>query len=323
MAFPNFESHQKLPTKSQQVSVIKRTDVIPSDHEPVDKRIKRNICDSNSEDRNSHVFKNEEHVKSVKDSDTFERRSLETTQNVVLRRLKKDSVLITKSKNSRPHVSDDTRLASSVLLCNESPLKCTTVKMDAAKQSCPEQLLDNSPRIADSNEHRAFQETARCSSTIEVQATNKYPLKKKNCQENPQALPVIKLLKAEKRLTFQSCHYKAETSKQSERIYKENPGVATNKLVVQPILKSNEKKEPKRVIKVMQKKPREGRKGRRNYSRVNAWNGPSYTDLITEAISSAPDRKMIVAQIYDWLIQNISYFNQRQKYELSQGWKVR
>ena len=58
-------------------------------------------------------------------------------------------------------------------------------------------------------------------------------------------------------------------------------------------------------------------------SRVNAWKGPSYTELITAAILSTKDRKMTVSQIYDWLMQNVPYFKDRKHYESYRGWKVR
>lgn len=56
-------------------------------------------------------------------------------------------------------------------------------------------------------------------------------------------------------------------------------------------------------------------------SRANAWKGPSYTDLITAAIMSTEDRKMTVSQIYDWLMQAIPYFKDREHYESYRGWK--
>lgn len=56
--------------------------------------------------------------------------------------------------------------------------------------------------------------------------------------------------------------------------------------------------------------------------RGNAWKGPSYTDLITAAILSTQERKMRVSQIYNWIVQNVSYFKDREHCESFQGWKV-
>merc|ERR1712079_185368 len=74
------------------------------------------------------------------------------------------------------------------------------------------------------------------------------------------------------------------------------------------------------VHKVKRIRVRE-KKTRKPYNRINAWNGPSYTDLITEAIRSSKDGRMIVAEIYDWITKRIPYFHQRKDCESSQGWK--
>lgn len=55
----------------------------------------------------------------------------------------------------------------------------------------------------------------------------------------------------------------------------------------------------------------------------NAWKGPSYTELATQAILSTPDKKKTLAEIYDWMSENVQYFRERKHYASSQGWKVR
>ena len=63
--------------------------------------------------------------------------------------------------------------------------------------------------------------------------------------------------------------------------------------------------------------------GKRKASRhENAWGGPTYTELITKAILSAPEQRLTLSQIYDWLAENVKYFRERSNYNSSQGWKV-
>ncbi len=58
-------------------------------------------------------------------------------------------------------------------------------------------------------------------------------------------------------------------------------------------------------------------------SRRNPWGSSSYADLITQAISSAPDKRLTLAQIYDWLVKNVPYFHGKGDNISSIGWKVR
>lgn len=58
------------------------------------------------------------------------------------------------------------------------------------------------------------------------------------------------------------------------------------------------------------------------YGRRNPWGNHSYADLITQAISSSPDKKLTLSQIYDWMVANIPYFSERQSNSKSAGWKV-
>jgi len=57
-------------------------------------------------------------------------------------------------------------------------------------------------------------------------------------------------------------------------------------------------------------------------SRRNPWGNLSYADLITQAIQSAPERRLTLAQIYEWLIKNVPYFSSRGDTVSSVGWKV-
>ena len=57
-------------------------------------------------------------------------------------------------------------------------------------------------------------------------------------------------------------------------------------------------------------------------SRRNAWGNLSYADLITKAIQSAPDQRLTLSQIYDWMVQNVPYFKDKGDSNSSAGWKV-
>ena len=57
-------------------------------------------------------------------------------------------------------------------------------------------------------------------------------------------------------------------------------------------------------------------------TRRNPWGNHSYADLITQAISQAPDQRLTLAQIYEWLIKNISHFREKSDSVSSTGWKV-
>jgi len=57
------------------------------------------------------------------------------------------------------------------------------------------------------------------------------------------------------------------------------------------------------------------------YGRRNPWGNQSYADLITQAISSSPDKRMTLSQIYDWMVGNVPYFTERQSNSKSAGWK--
>ena len=57
-------------------------------------------------------------------------------------------------------------------------------------------------------------------------------------------------------------------------------------------------------------------------SRKNAWGNMSYAELITQAIQSSEDKRMTLSQIYDWMVNSISYFRDKGDSNSSAGWKV-
>jgi len=57
------------------------------------------------------------------------------------------------------------------------------------------------------------------------------------------------------------------------------------------------------------------------YGRRNPWGNQSYADLITQAITSCPERRMTLSQIYEWMVAQIPYFTERQSNSKSAGWK--
>lgn len=62
---------------------------------------------------------------------------------------------------------------------------------------------------------------------------------------------------------------------------------------------------------------------KKNSSRRNAWGNLSYADLITQAITTAPDKRLTLSQIYEWMVQNVPYFKDKGDSNSSAGWKVR
>jgi len=61
---------------------------------------------------------------------------------------------------------------------------------------------------------------------------------------------------------------------------------------------------------------------RKPASRKNAWGNLSYADLITKAIDSSPDKRLTLAQIYDWMVTNVPFFKDKGDSNSSAGWKV-
>ena len=60
----------------------------------------------------------------------------------------------------------------------------------------------------------------------------------------------------------------------------------------------------------------------RGSSRRNAWGPHSYADLITQAILSTPERRLTLAQVYEWMVANIPWFKDKGDSTSSAGWKV-
>lgn len=58
-------------------------------------------------------------------------------------------------------------------------------------------------------------------------------------------------------------------------------------------------------------------------SRRNAWGNLSYADLITRAIESAPEKRLTLSQIYEWMVRSVPYFKDKGDSNSSAGWKVR
>lgn len=61
---------------------------------------------------------------------------------------------------------------------------------------------------------------------------------------------------------------------------------------------------------------------KKNSSRRNAWGNMSYAELITQAISSSSEQRLTLAQIYDWMVQNVQHFRDKGDSNSSAGWKV-
>ncbi|KAK5858033.1 hypothetical protein PBY51_011232 [Eleginops maclovinus] len=62
---------------------------------------------------------------------------------------------------------------------------------------------------------------------------------------------------------------------------------------------------------------------RKASARRNAWGNFSYADLITQAIESAPENRLTLSQIYDWMVRSVPYFKDKGDSNSSAGWKVR
>ncbi|XP_050303985.1 forkhead box protein O-like isoform X2 [Anthonomus grandis grandis] len=67
--------------------------------------------------------------------------------------------------------------------------------------------------------------------------------------------------------------------------------------------------------------PVSGLPTKKNSSRRNAWGNLSYADLITQAITTSPDKRLTLSQIYEWMVQNVAYFKDKGDSNSSAGWK--
>ncbi|XP_053129803.1 forkhead box protein O4 [Hemicordylus capensis] len=56
-------------------------------------------------------------------------------------------------------------------------------------------------------------------------------------------------------------------------------------------------------------------------ARRNAWGSQSYADLISQAIESAPEKRLTLAQIYEWMVRSVPYFRDKGDSNSSAGWK--
>ncbi|XP_028671577.1 forkhead box protein O1 [Erpetoichthys calabaricus] len=60
---------------------------------------------------------------------------------------------------------------------------------------------------------------------------------------------------------------------------------------------------------------------RKGPSRRNAWGNQSYADLISQAIENSPEKRLTLAQIYDWMVNTVPYFKDKGDSNSSAGWK--
>ncbi|KAJ8255444.1 hypothetical protein GJAV_G00204940 [Gymnothorax javanicus] len=60
---------------------------------------------------------------------------------------------------------------------------------------------------------------------------------------------------------------------------------------------------------------------RKGSSRRNAWGSQSYADLISQAIEDSPEKRLTLAQIYDWMVKTVPYFKDKGDSNSSAGWK--
>jgi hypothetical protein len=61
---------------------------------------------------------------------------------------------------------------------------------------------------------------------------------------------------------------------------------------------------------------------RPNGPKKNSWGNLSYAELISRALETSPNQRLTLAQIYDWIIQYVPYFQLRKDKTSSAGWKV-
>lgn len=61
---------------------------------------------------------------------------------------------------------------------------------------------------------------------------------------------------------------------------------------------------------------------RKGSSRRNAWGNQSYADLISQAIENSPEKRLTLAQIYEWMVKTVPYFRDKGDSNSSAGWKV-
>ncbi|CAG09785.1 unnamed protein product [Tetraodon nigroviridis] len=62
-------------------------------------------------------------------------------------------------------------------------------------------------------------------------------------------------------------------------------------------------------------------RAREGSSRRNAWGNQSYADLISQAIENSPEKRLTLAQIYEWMVKTVPYFRDKGDTNSSAGWK--
>ncbi|KAF3838555.1 hypothetical protein F7725_010323 [Dissostichus mawsoni] len=60
---------------------------------------------------------------------------------------------------------------------------------------------------------------------------------------------------------------------------------------------------------------------RKGSSRRNAWGNQSYADLISQAIENSPEKRLTLAQVYEWMVKTVPYFRDKGDSNSSAGWK--
>ncbi|CCD71852.1 Forkhead box protein O [Caenorhabditis elegans] len=71
----------------------------------------------------------------------------------------------------------------------------------------------------------------------------------------------------------------------------------------------------------MSESPDDTVSGKKTTTRRNAWGNMSYAELITTAIMASPEKRLTLAQVYEWMVQNVPYFRDKGDSNSSAGWK--
>nr|XP_039263676.1 forkhead box protein O-like [Styela clava] len=81
------------------------------------------------------------------------------------------------------------------------------------------------------------------------------------------------------------------------------------------------KSPPSTTVSATQSSAATGATTKAKSTRKNAWGNMSYADLITQAIESSPEKRLTLAQIYEWMVKNVPYFKDKGDSNSSAGWK--
>ncbi|EFP03111.1 hypothetical protein CRE_28481 [Caenorhabditis remanei] len=71
----------------------------------------------------------------------------------------------------------------------------------------------------------------------------------------------------------------------------------------------------------MSESPDDAANSKKTTTRRNAWGNMSYAELITTAIMASPEKRLTLAQVYEWMVQNVPYFRDKGDSNSSAGWK--